>query len=542
MTDTLTQPADALGRHHGADRTRADHPPDTAPPADIADPSGALSIHDAAVEARRAGEFDRAASLFAAAAATTRDSRNRLDLQIRQACCLLSVDRSAEAAALASDVAHHARADGHLVELADALGIMVDHFVREGRLAEASHLLSEALDVLDRLPDTPAAYQVTHNLAATHEHSGFFEAAIDLFQRALDLATCREDQCFTRASMTSAFHFAAARATDPEERERLLHAGLDAAAAIECESNELLTTCAALAHSSMMLARIGRYEAALDHAARCRTVASGHGLVEDEMFATAAESIAEWRLRRDPMVLGKVTNTLRVAERLGHIDILAVLQDVETEILWTLGRYDEARRALEHHLESARHRMATEQRVRWAHVRLGVEHRKVSMLSATDPLTGLRNRRHLEAVLPDLLASADQLCVAIVDLDGFKQVNDQHGYALGDSVIREVAAILEQSCRRDDTVARLGGDEFVVVLRGADGDEGHHVLERLRATVAAHVFVGVPADLPLSASIGVVAITRDQPRDVAGVLAEAGTALRHSKRNGRNRVTFSDAP
>ncbi|MEY4606509.1 MAG: hypothetical protein RLY45_1269 [Actinomycetota bacterium] len=496
-------------------------------------------IRTMAVEARRTGEFERAAALFGTAASASRDSRTRLDLQIRQACCLLSVDRSADAAALASDVAHHARADGHLVELADALGVQVDHYVKVGRLAEASHLLSEAIDVLDRLPDSPDAYQVTHNLAATHEHSGFYEAAITLFERALALADTAEDRCFTRASMTSAYHFAAARATDPEECERLLVAGLDAAAAIECDSNELLTTCAALAHSSMMLARIGRYEDALDHAARCRAVTAGRGLVEDEMFATAAESIAEWRLRRDPIVLGKVTNTLRVAEHLRHLDILAVLQDVEIEILWTLGRYDEARRTLENHLESARHRMATEQLVRWAHVRLGVDHRKVSILSTTDPLTGLHNRRHLEHVLPDLFASADALCVAIVDLDGFKQVNDQHGYALGDSVIREVAAILEQSCRRDDTVARLGGDEFVIVLRGADAHEGHHVLERLRATVAAHVFVGVPADLPLSASIGVVALQRDQRRDVAGVLAEAGAALRQSKRGGRNRVTFS---
>ena len=64
-----------------------------------------------------------------------------------------------------------------------------------------------------------------------------------------------------------------------EERERLLVAGLDAAAAIECDSNELLTTCAALAHSSMMLARIGRYEAALEHAARCRVVTAGRGAV-----------------------------------------------------------------------------------------------------------------------------------------------------------------------------------------------------------------------------------------------------------------------
>lgn len=520
--------------------TRLDRQVGSTPPAPRPDPACGTGVCLDAIEARRVGDFERAAVLFAEAAALATDTRVSLDLRIRQACCLLSVERSAEAAVIAADVAHHARAEGHLIELADALAVVVDHMVRSGQLAEASHTLSEVVDVLDHVPDTTAAYQVIHNVAATHEHSGFYETAIGLFERAMALAGSDEERAFTRASMTSAFHFAAARATDPDERERLLTAGLVAARDIEEASTELLTVCAALAHSSMMLARIGRYDEALAQAGRCRALTAGRGLVENDMFANAAEAIATWRLRRDPMVLDRVSTTLRMAEELHHIDMLAILQDIEVEILWSIGRFDDARRTLEHRLQSARNRISDEQRVRWAHVQLGVDHRRVAALSTTDPLTGLRNRRYLDRNLPELVGGKRDIAVALIDLDGFKQVNDRHSYALGDSVIREIGVLLESACRRDDIVARLGGDEFVMVLLGADADEAWHVLDRFRVTVEHHRFDGVPDDLPLSASIGVVSLRAGSGRPAAEVLAAANAALHHSKRSGRNRITRAD--
>ena len=133
-----------------------------------------------AIELRRVGNFTGAAQLFAAAATSSEEAQRRLNLQIRQACCLLSVDRSAEAAELASHVAYEARLNGYLVELADAVGVVVDHYIRSGRLAEASHLMSEALDVMEQLPVDASSYQVIHNLAATYEHSGFYLSLIHI--------------------------------------------------------------------------------------------------------------------------------------------------------------------------------------------------------------------------------------------------------------------------------------------------------------------------------------------------------------------------
>ena len=495
-------------------------------------------LTQAAIAARRDGEFDTAASLFREAATCSDDRQRSANLRIREACCLLSVDRIAEAADIAEEVAHAARADGYLAELADALGLIVDHHVRMGRLAEGSHLLSEALDVLAQLPDDASSHDVVHNLAATHEHSGFYAAAIELFQRALRLAPDLESHAFTRASMTSSYHFAAAWATEPEERQQFLDEGLAAADASVDADTETLTTCSALAHGAMMLARVGRYEEAAERALRAEAIAAEHGIVDDAMYAVAAQAIAAWRLHRDTSVLGKVAGTLQLAEQLNRADELAILQDVEVEVLWTLGRYDEARRALESHLSATRARLAKERTVRLEHVRLGVEHRRMEVLSTSDPLTGLNNRRHLERVLPALLAGAEALVLGVIDLDGFKQVNDELGYAVGDNVIREVAALLEGVCRRSDTVVRLGGDEFVMILRGADESAAVRVFERVRQLLVEHRFQGVPEHISLSASVGVLVVPAGDGRELRDVLAAASAAMQRSKHTGRNRVTF----
>jgi len=495
-------------------------------------------LAQAAIEARRKGEFNAAAELFGQAAQACDDRQRSANLRIREACCLLAVDRTAEAAAIAEQVAHASRAEGFLVELADALGLIVDHLVRSGRLAEGSHLLSEALDVLERLPDDASIHDVVHNLAATHEHSGFYPAAIQLFQRALLLAPDDESRTFTRASMTSSYHFAAAWATDPAERQQFLDEGLAAADASALEDTEILTQCSALAHGAMMLVRAGRYEEALERADRAEAIAMEHGLIDDGMYAAAARSIALWRLHRDVNVLGSVSATLRLAEQLNRADELAILLEVQVEVLWTLGRFDEARRAMEANLEATRSRLAGERSVRREHVRLGVEHRRMEVLSASDPLTGLNNRRHLERVLPALLQAEEPLVLGVIDLDGFKQVNDSLGYAAGDNVIREVADLLEGLCRRSDTVVRLGGDEFVLILRGADARVADRVFERVRSMLDGHRFQGLPDDISLSASIGVLVVPAGQPRELREALADASAAMQRSKHSGRNRVTF----
>lgn len=492
-----------------------------------------------AISARGLGAFEVAAEMFGQAASACTDGRRCLDMRIRQAVCLVMIDRSEDAFSIAVDVARDARADGHLVELADALGVMVDHHVRVGRIAEGAQVLSEALDVLAQVPASDRAYAVTHNLAASLEHSGFFPESVSLFHRAMDLATDPADVQFTAASMVSAYQYAAARSTDPAERSRYVAEGIALAESLDAASGEVHAIVSAMAHESLLLAYAGRNADALQRATTAVARAAELGLPEEGAMAAGARAVARWRLDADPGVLSDIDEVLEAARRLNRLEDLGLVQDVQVDILWGLGRLDEARRVLESRLHAGHVSVAAERTVRWDHVQLGVEHRRVALLSESDPLTGLRNRRSMERTLPDLLLGAAPLVVGVVDLDGFKQVNDQLGYARGDAVIREVSDLLEGMCRRGDLVVRLGGDEFVLVLRDTDRLGAERVFERVREILDGHSFVEVPDTIGISASIGVLVLDSGDRPSMHEVLATASTAMQTSKKQGRNRVTFA---
>ncbi len=496
------------------------------------------SLEQQAVEARQAGEFDNAGRLFAMAADTAENLQVQLNLQIRQACCLLAVERYEEAAALVQVVAQQARAEGYLPELADALGVMVDHHSRSDRLAEAAHMLSEAVHILDRLPNESTNYQVMHNMAVTYAQCGFVEAALELYDRALRVADSDNDRQFAYSSMSTAYHYAAQREPDPDERSRLIHDGLYAAtAALDPEGgNELLAACQAMAHRSMMLAEIGHYHAALDDARNARTLAREHGMGEEQVIAMAGEAMALWGASQSTEVVDLISDTLALAAELSYTEYLRPLLKVEVEVLWKMGRFDDARAALERNLDSANRGLHAERTARWEHVRLGVEHLRVEALSESDPLTGLPNRRHLAHLLPEVLEEHAPVCVGVVDLDGFKQVNDNYGYLEGDSVLQEVAGLLERVCRRGDSVVRLGGDEFVMVLRETSPGDARYVFERVRMLIATRTWHGVPSSVTITASIG--ASVGSGAIDSTRVLADATSALQQSKKTGRDRVTF----
>jgi diguanylate cyclase (GGDEF)-like protein len=509
------------------------------PPLDTTDEP----LHDltaTAHEARQAGEFDRAAGLFAQAAsvaAGSSDEQLELHLQIRQACCLLAVEKHADAAALAQVVAQRARAEGFLPELADALGVIVDHHSRSERLAEAANVLSEAAYILEQLPNEPENFQVVQNMAATYAHCGFIEAALQLYDRALRLADNDPDRQFVYANMAAAYHYAAQREPDPQLQYQLLHDGLYAAtAALDPEGAfEVMAMGAALAHRSMMLSAIGHYSAALDDARRGQEIAIEHGLGEETVVAMAGEAIAKWRSSNHHDVYALVQRTLALADELNLTSYVAPLQEVEVEILWSMGRLDEGRAALERQLHDVSRRLSDERAARWEHVRLGVDHRRVEAISESDPLTGLPNRRHLAHLLPKVLDDHPPVVVGVIDLDGFKNVNDDYGYLQGDLVLQEIGGVLERVCRRGDSVARLGGDEFVMILRETSPGDAKVVFERVRSLIAHRTWHGLPGDYRLTASVGMsVASTSD---DTQRVLADATAALQLAKKSGRDRIT-----
>ncbi|WP_240643481.1 GGDEF domain-containing protein [Paracoccus siganidrum] len=164
----------------------------------------------------------------------------------------------------------------------------------------------------------------------------------------------------------------------------------------------------------------------------------------------------------------------------------------------------------------------------------------------TDPLTGLRNRRGLELAIAALLRSADPrdsrrarkgFAVAHLDLDHFKPVNDRHGHAAGDAVLRHVAQVLREAIRSHDTAARVGGDEFVLLLDNVDSPEAlAPMARRIIRRIERPIDLGA-AICRVSASIGIVWSPLDRSVPVDFMLADADAALYRSKHAGRGRVT-----
>lgn len=158
--------------------------------------------------------------------------------------------------------------------------------------------------------------------------------------------------------------------------------------------------------------------------------------------------------------------------------------------------------------------------------------RRMSALAMTDELTGLPNRRRALAALEAAIGSGSALL--ILDIDHFKRINDRHGHAVGDSVLRAIAAAWRQQLDPEVTLGRLGGEEFVVVLPGASLAQGRDFAETLRRSAAAVDLSAWLGEQRLSISAGV---TVAAPGDtVAAALARADTALYRAKEGGRDRV------
>lgn len=175
---------------------------------------------------------------------------------------------------------------------------------------------------------------------------------------------------------------------------------------------------------------------------------------------------------------------------------------------------------------------------------LGRSAAQLEKISTLDPVTGGWNRRRIEAVLREEITRAGRFgrhfSVLMFDLDNFKSVNDTHGHAAGDDVLRAVHASAVETVRATDTVARFGGDEFVVVLPETTREAALAMAARLQAQVRVTLGEQWPPDSAQAAvtlSVG-IAHSEDIARPtVAGLLAGADERLYNAKRGGKNRIT-----
>ena len=159
---------------------------------------------------------------------------------------------------------------------------------------------------------------------------------------------------------------------------------------------------------------------------------------------------------------------------------------------------------------------------------------QLEVLATTDSLTGLHNRRAFEHSLSlevDIVERrSTPLSLVTIDVDHFKQINDNHGHAAGDKALQTIATLLTSSARNIDVVARIGGEEFAVILPNTDAASSLAAAERMRATVANADW----SDTPLTISLGIAMLLKSET--ASSLLARADKALYSAKQNGRNRV------
>ena len=185
------------------------------------------------------------------------------------------------------------------------------------------------------------------------------------------------------------------------------------------------------------------------------------------------------------------------------------------------------------------HRLAQEKKDYLAIQQHQVLLQQAQVLAATDPLTGLYNRRQLFALGAYELGHARRLnkplSVLAIDIDHFKQINDTHGHLIGDEILRAASHAFQSSLRQDDTLARTGGDEFIVLLPHTDLHEAASVAERIRLAVQSSSIQTTPLPLQVTVSVGVAPLTEDIV-DLDALLLRTDEALYAAKRAGRARV------
>lgn len=270
----------------------------------------------------------------------------------------------------------------------------------------------------------------------------------------------------------------------------------------------------------------------------------------DEAWAVLEEPghphllILDWMM---PGITG-VEIVRRLRERPdGHTYYIMILTSLDTpeDISFALDGGADEFVSKPYHAEALRSRANVGRRIVSLHESLSEKismleeaHRIISLQAATDELTGLFNRRYFNERYINLAASSRRynfpVSLILTDLDKFKSVNDIHGHATGDEVLKIFAAIMKNIVRMEDVVARWGGEEFIMLLPHTTLDGAAVVAERIRASFASEILL--ETNLPLTSSFGVVELREKEESEE--FINRADKALYRAKEEGRNRVVL----
>ncbi|MDD2325589.1 MAG: PleD family two-component system response regulator [Alphaproteobacteria bacterium] len=238
---------------------------------------------------------------------------------------------------------------------------------------------------------------------------------------------------------------------------------------------------------------------------------------------------------------------LRASEATRNLPVLLIANGDEIEKVakgLDLGATDYLLRPIEAAELNARVRTQIRQKRHYDRLRQNYE--QSLSLALVDPLTGAYNRRYMDMHLPMLFArckaTVRPLSILSIDLDYFKRINDTHGHAAGDAVLKETINRVLASLRPSDLVVRMGGEEFAVIMPDTEQKTALLVGERLRESLA-EAPIPLPSGgepIPVTASFGVASVNHESDATPATILDRADAALYRAKETGRNKVVGED--
>jgi diguanylate cyclase (GGDEF)-like protein/PAS domain S-box-containing protein len=277
------------------------------------------------------------------------------------------------------------------------------------------------------------------------------------------------------------------------------------------------------------------------------------GYRRDEAIGRSSANINLWVDLEDRRTMvarlrngGKMSFTTRMRTRSGEqILVEASMASFEMNgemLLVAVVRDITARRREEEELQQ--YRTQLEKLVEQRTVELQQALLRVNELAVHDDLTGVGNRRDMNNQLQIERQLFDRIelpvCIAILDLDGLKPVNDAFGHAVGDEVIKAFAAILQGEMRITDYLGRYGGDEFVLLLRGTSSEAAMALLQRICVAVEKYHWAGIAPGVALTTSIGLASFNASESADAT--FNRADKALYKAKVGGRNQIVVARDP